>query len=41
MFALLQALQAPACRDNMIKVGGYILGEFDSAQYLSHKPRLA
>ena len=23
-----QALQAPACHENMIKVGGYILGEF-------------
>lgn len=26
MFA--QALQAPACHENMVKVGGYILGEF-------------
>lgn len=25
---LLQALQAPACHENMVKVGGYILGEF-------------
>jgi hypothetical protein len=41
MFALFQLLQAPACRDNMIMVGGYILGEFDSAQDLSHKPILA
>ena len=24
----MQALQAPACHENMIKVGGYILGEF-------------
>jgi hypothetical protein len=33
MFALFQSLQAPACRDNMIKVGGHgILGEFHSAQ---------
>jgi len=24
----LQALQAPACHENMVKVGGYILGEF-------------
>lgn len=23
-----QALQAPACHENMVKVGGYILGEF-------------
>ena len=26
--SLLQALQAPACHENMVKVGGYILGEF-------------
>jgi len=25
---LMQALQAPACHENMVKVGGYILGEF-------------
>jgi AP-2 complex subunit alpha len=25
---MLQALQAPACHENMVKVGGYILGEF-------------
>lgn len=25
---LFQALQAPACHENMVKVGGYILGEF-------------
>jgi len=25
---LLQALQAQACHENMVKVGGYILGEF-------------
>ena len=25
---LLQALQVPACHENMVKVGGYILGEF-------------
>ena len=25
---LVQSLQAPACHENMIKVGGYILGEF-------------
>ena len=24
----MQALQAPACHENMVKVGGYILGEF-------------
>lgn len=24
----LQALQAPACHENLVKVGGYILGEF-------------
>ena len=24
----LQALQAQACHENMVKVGGYILGEF-------------
>jgi len=24
----LQALQAPACHENMVKVGSYILGEF-------------
>ena len=23
-----QALQAPACHENMVKVGSYILGEF-------------
>jgi hypothetical protein len=23
-----QALQAPACHENLVKVGGYILGEF-------------
>jgi len=23
-----KALQAPACHENMVKVGGYILGEF-------------
>ena len=23
-----QSLQAPACHENMVKVGGYILGEF-------------
>ena len=28
LYACLQALQAPACHENMIKVGGYILGEF-------------
>lgn len=27
-FIMLQALQAPACHENMVKVGGYILGEF-------------
>lgn len=26
--SVLQALQAPACHENMVKVGGYILGEF-------------
>ena len=25
---LFQALQAAACHENMVKVGGYILGEF-------------
>lgn len=25
---VLQALQAPACHENLVKVGGYILGEF-------------
>ena len=25
---MLQALQAPACHENMVKVGSYILGEF-------------
>ena len=25
---MLQALQAPSCHENMVKVGGYILGEF-------------
>ena len=25
---IFQALQAPACHENMVKVGGYILGEF-------------
>ena len=28
IFSLFQALQAPACHENMVKVGGYILGEF-------------
>lgn len=28
MWYLLQALQAQACHENMVKVGGYILGEF-------------
>ena len=28
LLSLLQALQAPACHENMIKVGAYILGEF-------------
>lgn len=28
MFCSFQALQAPACHENMVKVGGYILGEF-------------
>jgi hypothetical protein len=28
IFLLIQALQAPACHENMVKVGGYILGEF-------------
>lgn len=23
-----QSLQAPACHENLVKVGGYILGEF-------------
>ena len=23
-----EALQSPACHENMVKVGGYILGEF-------------
>lgn len=27
-YVKLQALQAPACHENMVKVGGYILGEF-------------
>lgn len=27
-FQFPQALQAPACHENMVKVGGYILGEF-------------
>ena len=27
-FPSFQALQAPACHENMVKVGGYILGEF-------------
>ena len=25
---MFEALQAPACHENMVKVGGYILGEF-------------
>lgn len=25
---MFEALQKPACHENMIKVGGYILGEF-------------
>jgi hypothetical protein len=25
---MIKALQAPACHENMVKVGGYILGEF-------------
>lgn len=28
VLSCLQALQAPACHENMVKVGGYILGEF-------------
>lgn len=28
VFPLSQALQAPACHENLVKVGGYILGEF-------------
>ena len=28
LWYLLQALQAQACHENMVKVGGYILGEF-------------
>ena len=28
LFPWFQALQAPACHENMIKVGGYIMGEF-------------
>ncbi len=27
-FVYFQALMAPACHENMVKVGGYILGEF-------------
>lgn len=27
-YYMLKALQAPACHENMVKVGGYILGEF-------------
>lgn len=26
--SLSQSLQAPACHENLVKVGGYILGEF-------------
>ena len=28
LLVVLQSLQAPACHENMIKVGGYVLGEF-------------
>lgn len=28
LLAVSQALQAPACHENLVKVGGYILGEF-------------
>lgn len=28
LLAVPQALQAPACHENLVKVGGYILGEF-------------
>ena len=28
LILLSQALQAPACHENLVKVGGYILGEF-------------
>ena len=28
MYTHAQSLQAPACHENMVKVGGYILGEF-------------
>lgn len=28
LLAVVQALQAPACHENLVKVGGYILGEF-------------
>lgn len=27
-----EALQAPACHENMVKVGGYILGKFFQLQ---------
>ncbi|KAI3378849.1 hypothetical protein SNEBB_007915 [Seison nebaliae] len=32
-----EALQAPACHENMVKVGGYILGEFGN--YIAGDPR--
>ena len=42
---ILQALQAPACHENMVKVGGYILGEFGNliagdprSRYVRKKP---
>jgi hypothetical protein len=28
LWEILQALQAPACHENMVKVGSYVLGEF-------------
>lgn len=28
LLAVSQSLQAPACHENLVKVGGYILGEF-------------
>lgn len=43
MFSLciFQALQAPACHENMVKVGGYILGEFGNLIAGDPRSRLA
>ena len=32
-----EALQAPACHENMVKVAGYILGEYGNLIALDHR----